>query len=119
MAIAPVIAEAVAEHLGEFTPENGWYDPADIQCQGAAFHSPTPLTMVDTWITPESLSSASDAEDLIVQLCPTCAGNLDVLKALLLATNGELPWVVRRAFGNKVRALAQRGWARYQVETSG
>jgi hypothetical protein len=62
-------------------------------CAGAKFHSPTPLVLHDVEINGEP-----------VQLCGTCRSNLGVLRALL-DTHGELPWPVRREFGNRLREL--------------
>jgi hypothetical protein len=48
-----------------------------------------------------------------VFLCGTCAANLTVLLRLMAASSGELPWEVRREFGNTIRALADKAWSYY------
>jgi hypothetical protein len=97
------VAAAIAEH--GITPEQGRF-AADDTCEGAAFHSPHPLTVREV---PLSLAGAPDGP--MACLCPTCAENLKALQGLLRATSGDLPWVVRREFGNKLRALAMKGLA--------
>jgi hypothetical protein len=62
-------------------------------CAGAKFHSPTPLVLHEVEINGQP-----------VQLCGTCRSNLGVLRALL-TRHGELPWPVRREFGNRLREL--------------
>lgn len=69
------------------------------ECAGAKFHSPTPLLL-----TRVSLGDDS------VWLCGTCCANLSVLQHLLATHNGDLPWTVRREFGNLIRAIALRSW---------
>lgn len=73
------------------------------QCEGASFHSPQPLVVREV-----ALSEADGG--LTAWLCGTCRDNLHLLQALLAATGGELPWPVRREFGNKLRSLAIEGW---------
>lgn len=68
-------------------------------CEGAKFHSPQPLQ-----VHPVLLSDGSWAN-----LCGTCRDNLSILRDLLAANSGTLPWSVRREFGNLIRALALRG----------
>ena len=105
------VAEAVDTLLDGPPPEGEYAD--GHACQGARFHSPTPLVLTRVWITPEPLESARDSNVLQVMLCPTCAANLRVLQRLLVATKGELPWKVRREFGNDLRLLAMKGWERF------
>lgn len=105
------VAEAIDDLLGKSaTPSEGVHARGGIACEGAAFHSPTPLTVVECWITPEPMSEAKNTKRFKVMLCPTCAANLRVLQSLLVASEGELPWVVRREFGNVLRGIALRGW---------
>lgn len=78
----------------------------DVECLGAKFHSPNPLILRNTHVSPDQRGET-------VLLCGTCADNLTVLQTLLLKHGGDLPWPVRREFGNLVRALALRGWDDY------
>lgn len=71
----------------------------DRECAGAKFHSPTPLVLHEVEVGGDP-----------VLLCGTCAANLRVLQHLLVQTDGDLPWTVRREFGNLIRAIALRGW---------
>lgn len=73
------------------------------ECEGAKFHSPTPLVLHETPLAPSG-------EGPTAVLCGTCCSNLTVLQHLLAEHDGDLPWAVRREFGNLVRALALRGW---------
>lgn len=108
------VTEAVREHhLG--APSPSWQYAIGIECRGAVYHSPAPMTVGLCWITPEPLRP-KDAEEWTAWLCPTCAGNLRVLQDLLVAMEGEVPWPVRREFGNQVRALALNGWERWRRE---
>lgn len=108
MGLPTHVAEAV-ESLLDGPPDEGEYAADGAACGGARFHSPTPLTLVKVWITP----GPDDDESSLVRLCPTCAANLRILQRLLVASNGDLPWVTRREFGNDLRLLAMRGWERY------
>lgn len=63
-------------------------------CEGAKFHSPTPLLVHDV-----ELPDGGTAK-----LCGSCRDNLAVLLALL-ADDPALAWNVRREFGNKLRSL--------------
>jgi hypothetical protein len=117
VALPTHIAEAITENFGKGSvPKFGWYADGESTCEGAAFHSPTPLVLVNVWITPEPIGKADDASEYQATLCPTCAANLGVLQSLLVATEGELAWAVRREFGNTLRLLAMRGWDRYKKE---
>ena len=69
------------------------------ECVGAKFHSPTPLILNEVEVAPGQ----------VVWLCGTCQANLEVLQHLLVQNDGDLPWPVRREFGNRVRALATNG----------
>ena len=71
----------------------------DRECAGAKFHSPTPLLLTEVALGEES-----------VWLCGTCCDNLRVLQHLLAEHDGDLPWTVRREFGNLIRAIALRSW---------
>lgn len=101
--------ERIASALDESeitVPKQGWF-ARESECVGARFHSPTPLVLRDVWLSPDEGAGES------VLLCGTCADNLGVLQALLVKHDGEVPWPVRREFGNLVRALALRGWEDY------
>lgn|SRR4051794_36286744 len=63
-------------------------------CEGARFHSPTPLVLYEVKVGKRK-----------VLLCGACRDNLAVLSNLHNIHDGALPWNVRREFGNQIRAL--------------
>lgn len=66
---------------------------AEHPCEGAKFHSPSPLV--------------TRLHDVLgVWLCPTCEANLECF--VHLATRSPLDWPVLREFGNTIRALGQK-----------
>lgn len=65
-----------------------------VECQGAKYHSPTPLVLHAVVI---------DGKEIL--LCGTCRSNVSVLRALIDAHGDDLSWPVRREFGNRLRAL--------------
>ena len=90
----------------------------DRSCEGARFHSPTPLFVRDvplvkpewwpedqrrTWSWPTAY------------LCGICRDNLDILLQMLKATEGNLDWPIRREFGNELRSLALKGWKWFET----
>lgn len=66
----------------------------EFTCQGAKFHSPRPM-VVHEFTTP----------DKTIYLCGTCVDNVGLLRSLLKAA--DVPWTVRRCFGNNVRQVAE------------
>jgi hypothetical protein len=64
-------------------------------CEGAKFHSPSTLL----------LNKVDLPDGRTVALCGTCRDNLAVLALLLAHYGQDLPWPVRREFGNVLRAL--------------
>jgi hypothetical protein len=107
MAFPARVAKALRD-AGIDVPKQGWFASDGTLCEGAKFHSPTPLVLRDVSLIP-----GSSPVDLTAVLCATCADNLSVLQQLLVANDGELPWPVRREFGNQLRALAFQGWEEY------
>lgn len=94
----------------------------DIACVGAKFHSPTPLftdsvrLVPRSWVThPGFFALAEHA----VPLCGTCRDNLAILQQIFKARDGDVPWEVRREFGNEIRALAVRGWKLFAEAAEG
>lgn len=85
-------------------------------CEGAKFHSPTPLIVRRLPLWPGMASIEVDG----VWLCGTCADNLAIYQHLLLQESGKIDWEVRREFGNLIRAIGQRSWEQYikQIETA-
>lgn len=67
-------------------------------CQGAKFHSPRPMV-----VHPFRVDGPSG--ERVIHLCGTCEDNVRLLTALMRAT--EVPWRVRRCFGNQVRNVAE------------
>lgn len=108
------------EMLYDPTSKVTWHlpGPDDEQCEGAEYHSPRPLAVIDTTLVrrdwwPEDHPHAVWASAPRAYLCGTCATNVDILLQMLHATDGMLDWRVRREFGNKIRALAATGWVWY------
>lgn len=87
----------------------------DDGCEGAKFHSPNPLIVVDVPIVDPSWPGATTLGDS-VRLCNNCVDNLRVYQHLLGLTEGQLEWPVRREFGNLIRAIGDKGWAEYTQE---
>lgn len=107
---------AVPEPLAAYLDEAGVLSAerdAQHPCEGAKFHSPTPLVTrradLAPWVEPPE--PGDDSRHAWV--CGTCADNLAMIQQLLIARNGEVPWPVLRCFGNGVRKLAMRGWLAY------
>jgi hypothetical protein len=68
------------------------------QCQGAKFHSPRPLVV----------RSYETYDGGVIHLCPVCRDNIDMYDYLIGCYKGDLPWPVRREFGNVLREAARR-----------
>lgn len=66
------------------------------ECQGSKFHSPRPM-VVHPFPMPQTPGEK-------IYLCGTCSDNVRLL--LALQAQGEVPWPVKRCFGNLVRAVA-------------
>lgn len=66
------------------------------ECQGSKFHSPRPM-VVHPFPMPHTPGEK-------IYLCGTCSDNVRLLLALL--GQGDVPWTVKRCFGNLVRAVA-------------
>lgn len=71
----------------------------EVECVGAKFHSPKPL-LVHKVELPDSR---------VVHLCGVCRDNLRFLWELLNVREGQLPWHIRREFGNQLRSLVTNG----------
>lgn len=88
-ATAVAIQEAgLTDRLGTLATEGS--------CSGAKFHSPRPLVLHEIILT----------DGRRVLLCAVCRDNLRVLKILVDFHEGNLPWRIRREFGNGIRLLA-------------
>lgn len=92
MSFSREIAGAISELEVANLP--GHFDPQQ-SCAGAKFHSPRPLLLHKVVLS----------DDRTAQLCGVCRDNLRVLNELVNASDGELPWRVRREFGNQLRSL--------------
>lgn len=77
------------------------------QCEGAKYHSPSPLVVHRVPLVDDPLQSRPEHW---VFLCGTCEDNLNVLMSVLRLCEGDVPWPVRREFGNLIRSVAERGW---------
>lgn len=108
----PRTVDALLERLGTASALSGSLTKA-VACEGAKFHSPTPLLVRAVRLCPEEWGCENDTT---VWLCGTCEANISVLQHLLHSTEGALSWEVRREFGNLLRALALRGWDLYVEE---
>jgi hypothetical protein len=99
-----LILEAIEEH--------GVTDRAGgvlgVPCEGSKFHSPTPL--VCTKVDLRDLVDNTEALSDVVWLCGVCAANLRIFVRLMVATEGDLEWEVRREFGNRIRDLGMKVW---------
>lgn len=84
----------------------------DQVCEGAMYHTPRPLVLMHVLLIPTDWLGDLNGEK--VWLCGTCRENLEVYQALLWRYDGELPWPLKREFGNMIRALGDRSWFRYQ-----
>jgi hypothetical protein len=90
----------VASILDEVDPSRlGGIPTQKAECAGAKFHSPTPLLVHEV-----ALST-----DHVVYLCGVCRDNLRLLRELQKVRDGQLPWTIRREFGNRLRSLAKNG----------
>lgn len=106
---------ALPTHLAAHLAEAGLnVSGSDQSCQGAEFHSPTPLAIypVPLMVSPPKPGEKVPEGTPVAWLCGSCRDNFRVLVHLLQRSNGALDWPVRREFGNKVRALALRAWDR-------
>lgn len=92
--------------------EGTWKLPGedDVACEGAKFHSPRPLFCRNTRLVRQDWDQRLWTFAPQAWLCGTCRDNLDILLQMLYATDGDLPWEVRREFGNDLRALSKKGW---------
>jgi hypothetical protein len=89
------LPEHIADALGEIKPIHPALRQVDEECQGAKYHSPAPLLVEEVQIGPGRW----------VTLCGTCRDNLKVYEDLKGHFNGEIPWSVRREFGNQLRSI--------------
>lgn len=85
----------------------------DAECEGSKYHTPTPMFTNAVRLVPEEWDSSISAFSPVVMLCGTCRDNLAMLQQIYAARDGDVPWPVRREFGNLIQALAKTGWARY------
>lgn len=95
--------------------EGTWALPGEdsTPCEGAKFHSPRPLFVQPTRLTLQQWDERLWTFAPMANLCGTCRDNLNILLQMFHHTDGDLPWEVRREFGNDLRALAQKGWEFY------
>lgn len=113
-ALFPVIHETL-RHASE-GPSGKPVLSTKADCEGAKFHSPNPLVLYYEPIVPTSVWSDCP-DDAHVWLCGNCRANLAVYISLLVEHQGVLEWPVRREFGNRIRALGERGWELYRART--
>lgn len=108
-----LILDAIKEH-GVTDRAGG---AVGVPCEGSKFHSPTPLlcTKVDLRELVENAEAPSDA----VWLCGVCAANLRIFVLLMVSTEGDLEWGVRREFGNRIRDLGMKVWTYRKEEQRG
>lgn len=94
MAFPPHIAEILRRHP---TIGNNREFTQNYICQGARFHSPTPLEVHRVLIGRTA-----------VRLCGVCRDNLGLLTELLEAENEKLAWPTLREFGSGIRELLKK-----------
>ena len=120
-AVVPVLRRLAARFAALGLPvyaSRDWHMPGsdEHECEGSDFHSPRPLFVEATWLVrPEWWPEDSHGDSPWLHapdahLCGTCRDNVSILLQMLHANNGDLDWKVRREFGNKIRALACKGW---------
>lgn len=86
------------------------------ECAGSRFHSPTPLVLNQivlnpAWVQTIRPGDRYHGDHRTEWLCSTCADNVHVYLRLLESTEGNVPWEVRREFGNMIRSLGDEAWA--------
>lgn len=69
-----------------------------LECEAALYHSPNPLVVFRV-----ELGDGSRA-----WLCGTCRANLEVFRHMRATYDEQMPWPLRREFGNRLRALGER-----------
>lgn len=102
------------EHTRALLDAGGWHlvGNGTAECEGSKFHSPTPLSVSSVPLVPPEWVDPNRVPKVL--LCGTCRENLSVIQQILTLTNGDVPWQVRREFGNTIRALADKGWRMYR-----
>lgn len=90
------IPRRIAELLTELAPNYYGFLNDELECQGAKYHSPTPLHVREVNIGGKK-----------VPLCGTCQDNLNVYQELKKRTPDGVPWKVRREFGNRLRQIGE------------
>lgn len=108
MALPPHIAQAVTSGGVHLPGRPG------VDCEGARFHSPTPLFTAEVALCPVEWGAVPSGAPTAM-LCGTCRDNLLLLQRLLGAYGGGLAWEVRREFGNDIRRLAYAGWEAFSA----
>lgn len=83
------------------------------KCEGSVHHSPTPMFVVSVPTIPSKWSELLSQRCDMVNLCGICRDNLAALQDILLATGGNVPWEVRRKFGNEIRRIGCDSWETY------
>jgi hypothetical protein len=91
-----------------------WHLPGDPEavCEGSRFHSPTPMFVAEVPLIPASWGEEHSVASRRLRLCGTCRDNLAILRQIFVSTRGQVPWEVRREFGNTIRALAEEAWSK-------
>ena len=107
MSVPSLIAEAVEGITPPFRSEFSH----SMECEGAKFHSPTPLILHEVDLIPWDQT----APRLYVKLCGTCRDNLWVYQQIMLRNDGDMTWELQRCFGNRIRGLAKRAWDTYKA----
>lgn len=89
-----LVDHALARHG---TPERRLVRTSEHPCEGAKFHSPSPLVT-------SRLSKPFLTEE--IWLCPTCMANLDCF--LYLSQFEDMDWTLLREFGNTLREVGRK-----------
>lgn len=112
---------AVPAHLGQEAEDHYAFGflAVDRECEGAKYHSPTPLIINNVVCDPEQgFMKIGFAERYFgvmhtAWLCSTCADNVALYLQLMKKHEGETSWPMRREFGNQVRTVGDQAWTRY------
>lgn len=112
---------ALPQHTQALLEVGQWRLPGEqADCEGARFHSPTPLFVRPTRLIPvEWDPDISARRSPTARLCGTCRDNLALLQQIFFAHGGDVDWPVRREFGNAIRALVERGWEEFDRARGG
>lgn len=109
----PEHTQALLHATGEWLLPDAW----SHVCEGSKFHTPTPMVVDSYPLVPATWGPLRVLPSQTVWLCGTCRDNLTLLQQIWVSLDGDVPWLVRREFGNTIRALTQQAWAQHKEST--